>query len=116
MLSHDLLLHFQSDVTLLQSWWMNGKHYGRTSEAWLKLQDKNAKAALKELEEDAKAKGMDKIEGRKAFYRYIYYSQHFSLHILNRHQIQSVLSGCCRVFRAEQWRRVSESIHTVGPL
>jgi len=70
MASHDLLLHFQSDVTLLESWWVNGRHYGQTSEAWLKLQDKNAKNAIKELEEDAKSKGLDKEEGRKAFYRF----------------------------------------------
>ncbi|KAF8514160.1 S-adenosyl-L-methionine-dependent methyltransferase [Gautieria morchelliformis] len=70
MSSHDLLLHFQSDVTLLKSWWLDGKHYARTLEAWLQLQDKNAKKGLAELERDADAKGMGREEGRKAFYRF----------------------------------------------
>lgn len=69
MLSHDLLLHFQSDVTLLNSWWLDGRHYARTLEAWLQLQDEHAKQGLAELERDADAKGMGKAEGRKAFYR-----------------------------------------------
>ena len=31
----------------------------------------NAKAGLAELEKDAVAKGLDKEEGRKAFYRFV---------------------------------------------
>jgi len=73
MPSYDLFLHFQSDVNLLESWWMNGKHYSRTMKEWLRLQDRNTELALKDLEEDAKMKGMDKIEGRKVFFRFRVY-------------------------------------------
>lgn len=57
MLSHDLLvsirwlmmifilisfkLYFQSDLTLVRSWYLQGTHYSRTLEDWLKQQDKN---------------------------------------------------------------------------
>ncbi|KAK7473175.1 hypothetical protein VKT23_001274 [Stygiomarasmius scandens] len=70
MPSHDLLLYFQDDLTLVRSWYLSGTHYSRTLEAWLKLQDQNAKAGLKELRDDAVAKGKDAIEGEKAFHRF----------------------------------------------
>ncbi|CAA7261845.1 unnamed protein product [Cyclocybe aegerita] len=70
MPSHDLFLYFQSDLTLLRSWYIPGTHYSRTLEDWLKLQDKNGKHGLKELEKDAEEKGQSAIEGRKAFYRF----------------------------------------------
>lgn len=53
-----------------RSWYINGKNYARTLEDWLKLQDRNAKEGLKELEDDAEAKGLSRLEGRKAFYRF----------------------------------------------
>ena len=56
-------------MTLVESWFLNGKHYSRTLEAWLRLQDVHAKEGLAELEQDAKAKGLDSVEGQKAFYR-----------------------------------------------
>lgn len=39
MPSHDLLLFFQDDVKLLQQWKVNGCHYSRTLEDWLRRQD-----------------------------------------------------------------------------
>ncbi|KAF8828657.1 hypothetical protein HHX47_DHR3000295 [Lentinula edodes] len=69
MPSHDLLLYFQDDLTLVRSWYLSGTHYSKTLEAWLKLQDQNGEAGLQELQADAKAKGQDPIEGVKAFYR-----------------------------------------------
>lgn len=61
-------------MTHVRSWYINGKHYAQTSEDWLRRQDANAKAGLAELEKDAVYKGLDKEEGRKAFYRYASYS------------------------------------------
>ncbi|KAJ3799516.1 S-adenosyl-L-methionine-dependent methyltransferase [Lentinula aff. detonsa] len=70
MPSHDLLLYFQDDLTLVQSWYLSGTHYSKTLEAWLKLQDQNGETGLLELQADAKAKGQDPTEGVKAFYRF----------------------------------------------
>ncbi|CEH12341.1 s-adenosyl-l-methionine-dependent methyltransferase [Ceraceosorus bombacis] len=72
MASHDLFLHFQNDVVLEDLWWINGTHYGRTSEDWLKTLDRNNKdnKSVRLLREDAKKKGLDPIEGEKAFYRW----------------------------------------------
>jgi hypothetical protein len=44
--------------------------YAQTSEHWVQLQDANRAAGIAELERDAKAKGFDPIEGRKAYYRF----------------------------------------------
>ncbi|KAJ4483879.1 S-adenosyl-L-methionine-dependent methyltransferase [Lentinula aciculospora] len=70
MPSHDLLLYFQDDLTLMKSWYLSGTHYSKTLEAWLKLQDRNGEVGLQELQADAKAKGQNPIEGVKAFYRF----------------------------------------------
>ena len=43
--SEDLFLHFQKDLTVVDRWWMNGKHYGRTCNAWLEKMDANTEAA-----------------------------------------------------------------------
>ncbi|KAJ6625751.1 S-adenosyl-L-methionine-dependent methyltransferase [Mycena sp. CBHHK59/15] len=70
MPSHDLLLYFQSDLTLVRSWYIPGTHYSRTLEDWLKLQGSNSKAELKELREDAKLKGRTAAEGTATFHKF----------------------------------------------
>jgi hypothetical protein len=60
-------LYFQTDLTLLQSWYLNGKHYTRTLEDWLARQDMNAEEGMGQL---VKAQGGGgEGEGRKVFYR-----------------------------------------------
>jgi cyclopropane fatty-acyl-phospholipid synthase-like methyltransferase len=39
MPSLDLFLYFQENVSIKQLWYINGSHYSKTLEAWLKLQD-----------------------------------------------------------------------------
>lgn len=39
--AHDLFSHFQDDLTLVSDWKVNGRHYQRTAEHWLKNMDKN---------------------------------------------------------------------------
>ncbi|KAF7793965.1 hypothetical protein EIP86_005089 [Pleurotus ostreatoroseus] len=70
MPSHDLLLYFQDNLSLVQSWYINGKHYARTCEDWLKTQDSNARGSIALLEKDAEAQGLPAEEGSKTFYRF----------------------------------------------
>ncbi len=39
MPSHDLLIHFQDDLQLVHDWKVNGTHYQKTAEDWLKHMD-----------------------------------------------------------------------------
>ena len=39
MPSEDLLTRFDRDVVCEQQWWVDGTHYGRTSEDWLRNTD-----------------------------------------------------------------------------
>lgn len=72
MPSFDLFTYFQEDMVLQRNWWINGRHYSRTLEDWLKLQDKNNQSgsSVKALEKDALATGMTAEEGRASFYRF----------------------------------------------
>ncbi|SCZ88922.1 BZ3500_MvSof-1268-A1-R1_Chr1-1g00828 [Microbotryum saponariae] len=81
MSSFDLFTHFQTDLTLERSWWINGKHYGRTCEDWLKLQDSHrskwfnsSSPRSDELVTGPAAKSASKqersTEGSKSFYRF----------------------------------------------
>ncbi|KAJ8092779.1 hypothetical protein PM082_023607 [Marasmius tenuissimus] len=70
MPSLDLFAYFQEDLTLIKSWYLSGVNYSRTLEDWLKIQDSNQKAGLKELRDDATKKGLDPLEAEKTFYRF----------------------------------------------
>jgi cyclopropane-fatty-acyl-phospholipid synthase len=51
MPSHDLLLRFQRDLELRESWAVSGTHYARTLAAWLARLDANAGPARRALAE-----------------------------------------------------------------
>lgn len=41
MPAHDLLAHFQDNLSLVRDWKVNGRHYQRTAEHWLQNMDEN---------------------------------------------------------------------------
>ena len=51
---------------------INGKHYARTCEDWLKKQDRNQRKSntIQSLRKDAEKKGVDPLEGEKTFYKF----------------------------------------------
>lgn len=51
MPSANLLLYFQDDVSIVNHWLVNGKHYSQTSEEWLKRMDKNISSIKPIIEE-----------------------------------------------------------------
>ncbi|KAL6212260.1 hypothetical protein ACLB2K_017481 [Fragaria x ananassa] len=55
MPSANLLLYFQDDVSVVDHWLVNGKHYAQTSEEWLKRMDHNS-AAIKPIMESTYGK------------------------------------------------------------
>jgi cyclopropane-fatty-acyl-phospholipid synthase len=46
MPAHDLLSHFQDDLTLIADWKIDGTHYQRTAELWLQNMDAHRNAIL----------------------------------------------------------------------
>ena len=77
MPSFDLFTYFQTSLTLQRSWWLNGKHYGKTCEDWLVKQDRERKAWIGSGREGELVTGGKKgevgkkreEEGKKTFYR-----------------------------------------------
>ncbi|KAK4398055.1 (S)-coclaurine N-methyltransferase [Sesamum angolense] len=55
MPSSNLLLYFQEDVSIINHWLVNGKHYAQTSEEWLKRMDQN-RSAIKPIMESTYGK------------------------------------------------------------
>jgi cyclopropane-fatty-acyl-phospholipid synthase len=51
MPSDDLLLYFNEHLSIQQHWHVNGMHYSKTSEAWLKNMDNNKDAIMPLFEE-----------------------------------------------------------------
>jgi len=87
MPSHDLFLYFQEDLSLVRSWYLNGRHYAQTCEDWLKHQDLHKKEGIEELERDATLKGLGAEEGRKQFYRFrVFYLACAELFAMNHGQ------------------------------
>ncbi|KAK9806412.1 hypothetical protein WJX73_003375 [Symbiochloris irregularis] len=50
MVSAGLLYHFQDDLALDRSWWVNGRHYSLTLEAWLKRMDAHRREIMPIME------------------------------------------------------------------
>ena len=71
MPSHDLLLHFQEDLQLVQRWVVNGQHYSKTLEAWLKKLDANIKEIWPILETTYGNSSVPHISDFVAAYTYL---------------------------------------------
>ncbi|KAK0635488.1 cyclopropane-fatty-acyl-phospholipid synthase [Bombardia bombarda] len=51
MISADLLLYFQKDLTVVNHWWVNGQHYSKSLEHWLSKMTANKKSIWPSLVE-----------------------------------------------------------------
>ncbi|KAG6375549.1 S-adenosyl-L-methionine-dependent methyltransferase [Boletus reticuloceps] len=98
MPSHDLLTYFQSDMTLIKSWYLSGQHYSRTLEDWLRRQDCNAKQGIVELEEDALSKGLAQNKAERCFFG----SGCFTLRVLNYSTCAVVRNGALVIISFDQ--------------
>jgi cyclopropane-fatty-acyl-phospholipid synthase len=71
MPSDDLLLYFQRDLGIVSHWRLNGRHYGRTSRAWLENLDRNRAQAMPMMET---AYGKDQAAKWFRYWRIFYMS------------------------------------------
>ncbi|KAF9616998.1 hypothetical protein IFM89_033068 [Coptis chinensis] len=71
MPSANLLLYFQEDVSVVNHWLVNGKHYAQTSEEWLKRMDLNL-TSIKPIME--KTYGKDSAVKWTAYWRTFFIS------------------------------------------
>jgi cyclopropane-fatty-acyl-phospholipid synthase len=71
MPSHHLLLYYQQDLKIQSHWRVNGTHYARTAEAWLKLLDKNIRIITPILE---KTYGRGEARKWRAYWRTFFMS------------------------------------------
>ena len=130
----DLLvqLYFQSDLTLIRSWYLPGTHYSRTLEDWLRLQDRNKKSrriifeylSLPNLPCQSSQKASPNQKGtpsRRAMMQQR--DGRLSIgacHALNKDcislrpsQVSCILYGLLRAVCCGQRRPVSQKIHTL---
>jgi cyclopropane-fatty-acyl-phospholipid synthase len=74
MPSDDLLLHFQDDLHIGQHWRINGQHYSRTAQAWLKNMDAHRSEILQLFEQSyGRAGSEDKARQREALKWWAYW-------------------------------------------
>jgi len=71
MPSDNLLLHYQDDLSIEGHWRVNGTHYARTSEAWLRAMDDNRKLITPILE---KTYGRKEAAKWRAYWRVFFMS------------------------------------------
>ena len=69
MPSEDLFLYFQDHLKMERHWRVNGMHYARTAEDWLKNLDKNRKQALELLSKEyGKENALEKFVQWRVFF------------------------------------------------
>ncbi len=69
MPSHDLLMHFSDHLVVKQRWALNGSHYAKTLDAWLKRYDAHKEAAFAQLRaENSQRDAKRKFETWRVFF------------------------------------------------
>jgi len=76
MLSIDLLLYFQENVSVVNHWLVNGMHVKKTGDAWLKRMDKNL-ASMKQI--------METTYGKDDAVKWTVYYRTFFMYISETH-------------------------------